>query len=95
MTNQDKLDLKVKSILREAERVLNMELKDESANVMTAEEMQKRTDEILARMDEKGISDKKLRKEVAKVKEESVPKMKEYEEKLEIAGERGSYSKTD
>ena len=47
-TNQDKLDLKVKSILREAERVLNMELKDESDNVMTAEEMQKRTDDILA-----------------------------------------------
>ena len=38
-------------------------------------------------MDEKGISDKKLRKEVTKVKEESVPKMKEYEEKFEIAGE--------
>ena len=94
-TNQDKLDLKVKSILREAERVLNMELRDESDNVMTAEEMQKRTDDILALMDEKGISDKKLRKEVTKVKEESVPKMKEYEEKLEIVGERGSYSKTD
>ena len=94
-TNQDKLDLKVKSILREAERVLNMEHKDESDNVMTAEEMQKRTDDILAQMDEKGISDKKLRKEVTKVKEESVPKMKEYEEKLEIVGERGSYSKTD
>ena len=94
-TNQDKLDLKVKSILREAERVLNMELKDESDNVMTAEELQRRTDDILAQMDEKGISDKKLRKEVTKVKEESVPKMKEYEEKLEIVGERGSYSKTD
>ena len=94
-TNQGKLDLKVKSILREAERVLNMELKDESDNVMTAEEMQKRTDDILAQMDEKGIIDKKLRKEVTKVKEESVPKMKECEEKLEIVGERGSYSKTD
>ena len=89
-TNQDKLDLKVKSILREAERVLNMELKDESDNVMTAEEMQKSTDDILTQMDEKGISDKKLRKAVAKVKEESVPKMKEYEEKLEIVGDRGS-----
>ena len=43
-----------------------MELKDESDNVMTAEEMQDRTDEILAQMDEKGISDKKLRKEVIK-----------------------------
>jgi hypothetical protein len=94
-TNQDKLDLKVKSILREAERVLNMELKDESENVMTAEEMQKRTDDILTQMDEKGISDKKLRKTISKVKEESVPKMKEYEEKLKIVGDRGSYSKTD
>ena len=61
-TNQDKLDFKVKSILRDAKRVLNMELKDESDNVMTADEMQKRTDEILTQMDEKGISDKKLRK---------------------------------
>ncbi len=94
-TNRDKLDLKVKSILREAERVLNIELKDEFDNVMTAEEMQKRTDDILAQMDEKGISDKKLLKEISKVKEEAVPKMTEYEEKLEIVGERGSYSKTD
>ena len=94
-TNQDKLDLKVKSILREAESVLDMEFKDESDNVMTAEEMQKRTDDILSQMDASGISDKKLRKAVTTVKDESVPKMKEYEEKLEIVGERGSYSKTD
>lgn len=94
-TNQDKLDLKVKAILREAERALDMELKDESDNVMTAEEMQRRTEDILTQMDEKGVSDKKSRNTVAKVKEEYVPKMKEYEEKLEIVGERGSYSKTD
>ena len=62
---------------------------------MTAEEIQERTDAILTQMDEQGISNKKLRKSVVKVKEESVPKMKEYEEKLETAGERGSYSKTD
>ena len=36
--------------------------------IVIAEEMQKRTDDILAQMDEKGISDKKLRKEVTKVK---------------------------
>ena len=41
--------------------------------IVIAEEMQKRTDEILARMDEKGISDKKLRKAVTKVKSELVP----------------------
>ena len=94
-TNQGKLDLKVKDILREAEKQLDMELTDESTDIMTAAEMSERTDEILKKMDETGISDKKLRKAVSRVKEESVPKMKEYEEKLEIAGERGSYSKTD
>lgn len=30
-----------------------------------AEEMQKRTDNILVQMDEKGISDKRLRKEIS------------------------------
>ena len=94
-TNQGKLDLKVKDILREAEKQLDMELTDDSTDIMTAAEMSERTDEILKKMDETGISDKKLRKAVSRVKEESVPKMKEYEEKLEIAGERGSYSKTD
>ena len=34
-------------------------------------------DHILTQMDENGISNKKLRKAVAKVKEESVPTMKE------------------
>ena len=94
-TNQNKLDLKVKAVLREAEQALNAELSEESSEVMTAEEMEQRTEEVLSKMDEAGISDKKLRKAVIKVKEESVQKMKEYEEKLEIAGERGSYSKTD
>lgn len=94
-TNQSKLDLKVKNVLREAERVLEMEQKNESESVMTAKEMQERTNAILTQMDEQGISNKKLRKSVVKVKEESVPKMKEYEEKLETVGERGSYSKTD
>ena len=94
-TNQSKLDLGVKAVLNEAARILDMELNEDGSNVMTAAEMLERTEEILKKMDEKGISDKKLRKAVRKVKEESVPKMKEYEQKLEIAGERGSYSKTD
>lgn len=46
-------------------------------------------------MDEDGISDKKLRKAVDKVKTESAPKMKAYENKLDTLGERNSYSKTD
>ena len=37
----------------------------------------KRADRILKKMDEDGISDKKMRKTVEKVKSESAPKMKE------------------
>lgn len=49
-------------------------------------------DHIITQMDEKSISDKKLRKAVAKVKEESVPKMKKYEEKLESIEAGGRWS---
>ena len=94
-TNRGKLDKKVKAILKEAEKELDMELGEEKEEEITSAEMAERTERILDRMDEAGISDKRLRKAVTGVKEESVPKMKEYEEKLEIAGERNSYSKTD
>ena len=46
-------------------------------------------------MDREGVSDKKLRKAVSKIKEESLPKLDEYDKHLEILGERNSYSKTD
>lgn len=93
--NQEKFDLKVKEILREAERVLDMELRDDDNGVMTSEEMRERTDAIMEEMDKRGISNKPLRKAVKQVKGESVAKMQEYEEKLDTVGERGSYSKTD
>ena len=94
-TNQEKLDRKVKAVLAEAERELNMELGVEPEEIMTSQEMSERTDEILSKMDEQGISDKRLRKAVSDVKKNQVAKMKEYEDKLEILGERNSYSKTD
>ena len=49
-----------------------MELSEDSSNVMTAAEMQERTEEILKKMAEKGISDKKLRKTVGKEKEDAM-----------------------
>ena len=94
-TNRDKLDRKVKAVLKEAERELNIELGEETEEVMTSTEMAERTERILEKMDEAGISDKRLRKSVASVRDESVAKMKEYEDKLETVGERNSYSKTD
>ena len=94
-TNREKLDRKVRAVLAEAERELDLELGVKTEEIMSSQEMSERTDAILAKMDERGISDKTLRKAVAKVSTEQVAKMREYEDKLEILGERNSYSKTD
>ena len=92
--NKAKLEANVRSVLEAAESALAMENAEEQ-QVLTSEEIAKRADRILKKMDEEGISDKKLRKTVDKVKSESASKMKEYEDKLDILGDRNSYSKTD
>ena len=92
--NKVKLENNVREVLKAAESALAME-KVEDQQDLSSEEMAKRADRILKRMDEEGISDRKQRKAVEKVKTESAPKMKEYEDKLETLGNRNSYSKTD
>ena len=92
--NKSKLEGKVKAVLENAEMALELENAEEEAD-MSAEEMERRADNILNKMDEIGISDRKMRKAVEKVKFEKAPKMREYEEKLQTLGERNSYSKTD
>ena len=92
--NKSKLENNVREVLKAAETALAIENAEEHQE-LTSEEMAKRADRILRKMDEDGISDKKLRKSVEKVKSESAPKQKEYEDKLGTLGERNSYSKTD
>ena len=92
--NKAKLEANVRSVLEAAETALAMENAEEH-NELTSEEMSRRADRILRKMDEEGISDKRMRKSVEKVKSESSSKMQEYEDKLETLGERNSYSKTD
>ena len=94
-TNREKLDRKVKAILAEAEKELNLELGETTEGVMKPSEMTERTERILDEMDRCGISDKKLRKSVSEVKDVHAGKMKEYDDKLETLGERNSCSKTD
>ncbi len=96
-TNKAKLEKNVRAVLEQAERALEMERKEsETEQPLTAKEMEQRTERILEKMKEKeGAMDKDLRKAVAKVAKESVGKMLEYERKLDILGERNSYSKTD
>lgn len=93
--NKAKLIAKVDGVLKKAEAVLEEENADEPQEEITKEDLQKRTDRILEKMDKEGVSDKKLHKAVSKIKEESLPKLDEYDKHLEILGERNSYSKTD
>lgn len=46
-------------------------------------------------MDRRGISDKRLRKDMSEVEDAHAAKMKEYNDKLDTLGKRNSYSKTD
>lgn len=92
--NKVKLEANVKGVLEAAEASLAIENAEEQQE-LTAEEMSRRADRILDRMDKDGISNKKLRRTIEKVKTERAPKMQEYEHKLETLGERNSYSKTD
>src|SRR5574344_2141058 len=92
--NKAKLESKVRTVLEMAEQTLALEEK-ESEEELSAEEMERRADNILDKMDREGLSDRKMRKSVEKVKSEKAPKMREYEGKLETLGERNSFSKTD
>lgn len=93
--NKAKLEARVDAVLKAAESVLAAEAGECSAEEPCIEELPERTERILRKMDEQGISDRKLRRSVEKVKEESLPKLASYESQLETMGERHSYSKTD
>lgn len=93
--NKEKLLAKVDGVLKEAEEALAEENAAEQPEEITKEDLQQRTDRILEKIDKEGVSDRKLRKAVTKVKEESLPKLDEYDRHLEILGDRNSYSKTD
>lgn len=96
-TNKAKLEKNVKAVLEEVEKILDIERREaENEHPMTADEMQQRTDRVLERMKErKEALTKQQKKAVEKIADEGVSKMREYEEKLDILGERNSYSKTD
>ena len=96
-TDKAKLEKNVKAVLEEVEKILDIEQREaENERPMTADEMQQRTGRVLERMKErKDALTKQQKKAVEKIADEGVSKMREYEEKLDILGERNSYSKTD
>ena len=93
--NKAKLEARVDAVLKAAESVLAQENAECASEEPCVDDLPERTERILRKMDEQGISDRKLRRSVEKVKVESLPKLKSYEQHLETMGERNSYSKTD
>lgn len=93
--NKAKLEAKVDAVLKAAESVLAEENEECSAEEPSMDDLSARTERILQKMDEQGISNRKLRRSVEKVKDESLPKLVSYKRHMEIMGERNSYSKTD
>ena len=93
--NKAKLEARVDAVLKAAESVLARENAECASEEPCVDDLPERTERILRKMDKQGISDRKLRRSVEKVKVESLPKLKSYEQHLETMGERNSYSKTD
>ena len=90
-----KLEAKIQAVLSEAEESVRKEDCESGEERPGEEDLKARTDSVLKKMDEAGITKGKRRKAVEKVKEEMLPKKAEYEGHLEKLGGRNSYSKTD
>lgn len=70
--NKAKLEARVDAVLKAAESVLAAEAGECAAEEPCIEELPERTERILRKMDEQGISDRKLRRSVEKVKEDAM-----------------------
>ncbi len=93
--NKAKLEAKIDAVLKGAEAVLAVENAECASEETCIENLSERTERILRKMDEQGISRNKMRTSVRKVKEKSLSKLESYNNHLDTLGERNSYSKTD
>lgn len=90
-----KLKQKTDALLKQIEEKYAIECEeDTSAGELTVEGFSERLERLSERIDESELSRQEART-VKKIKEESIPKMAEYREHLEIMDGRNSYSKTD
>lgn len=95
MKYDERLKRKTLALIEQIEKNHAIECEDEtSAGELTVEDFSERLERLSERIDESELSNQES-KDIRKTKEESLPKMEEYREHLEIMGERNSYSKTD
>jgi len=90
-----KLEAKIQAVLEEAEESVRKEDCESAEEQPGEEDLKARTDSVLRKMDEAGITKNPRRKAVEKVRDEMLPKKAEYEGHLKKLGSRNSYSKTD
>ena len=90
-----KLESQIRVVLAEAEEAVKSEEGGDGEEQPYADDLKARTEKVLKKMDEAGISKSAQRKAVEKVRDEMLPKRAEYEGHLEKMGDRNSYSKTD
>lgn len=93
---KDKLEVKVDSILKDIDASINADIatQDESNEhvPIDSDELQKRIELLNEHL---GQLNKQQLKQVKKLKEDALPRLKKYESQLETLGDRNSFSKTD
>lgn len=95
MKYDERLKRKTLALIEQIEKNHALEFEDEtSAGELTVEDFSERLERIGEKIDESELS-RQESKDIKKMKEESLPKMEQYREHLEIMGGRNSYSKTD
>ena len=83
------------ALIEQIEKNHAIECEEEtSVGELTVDDFSERLERIGERIESSELSSQEA-KDIKKMKEESLPKMEEYREHLEIMGERNSYSKTD
>ena len=96
--NKERLEKKIKLVLKNIENEIAQEEKTQEENQVSSpinsEELDKKIDELNHQLTQNRAS-KKAFKQVEKLKNEALPKLREYEGHLQKMGERNSYSKTD
>ena len=93
---KEKLEVKINTILTDIENSIqsdNQELnQEELPKKINSEELKEKLSELNKKLK---APTKKQAKELQKLQEEHLPKLRKYEKDLEILGDRNSYSKTD
>jgi transposase len=96
--HREKLENKIRVVIREIEKEMERDRARkedvEQPRPLSSVELDKKIEELNQKLLEKQASRKAIR-QVEKLRDEDLPKLREYEDHLRRMGERNSYSKTD